>query len=258
MDSCHYERNTNGSPFTGGYFTSDRLAWITNQLAEARDQGKFVIGMMHHGIMEHFIGQKTLFPEYVVDDYATIDNLFSSYGMKVVFTGHFHAQDATKTTLKTGTLFDIETGSCVTFPCPYRLISLETNSVLTVHSFPTTSIDYDLGGLDFPTFAYEFLTNGLHGLVTNMLMSAPYSLPQANASFLAPALVEGMAFHYQGDETSRTISAQSQAIMGYLKSQTDAMSQMMYGVLLCLYNDPALPDNNLRVNLINGLSLTLP
>ncbi|MGC8988537.1 MAG: metallophosphoesterase family protein [Verrucomicrobiia bacterium] len=77
MDVCRYDRNTNNTSFVGGYFDSARWNWITNQLDQARAQGKLVIGMMHHRVTEHYLGQKMLFPEYVVDDYEFVRETFA-------------------------------------------------------------------------------------------------------------------------------------------------------------------------------------
>jgi 2',3'-cyclic-nucleotide 2'-phosphodiesterase (5'-nucleotidase family)/3',5'-cyclic AMP phosphodiesterase CpdA len=261
MDACHYEKNNGATaPYTGGYFDDARLTWITNQLAAARSQGKFVLGMVHHGVMEHYAGQKTLFPEYVLDNYKTIDQLFAGYGMKVVFTGHYHAQDVAEASLSQGTLFDIETGSTVTYPCPYRVLDLSNNGVLTVNSYKVTNIDYDLGGLDFQTHAYNYLTNGLQTLSIAML-TAPvpygYGLDAGTAGFLAPAMVEAFASHYQGDENTRPISAYSQYVIGTLQSTPGTnpgyqTSMMMAGALMSLFQDPAPADNNVTINLTNG------
>jgi hypothetical protein len=253
MDACHYERNTNGAPFTGGYFDAARWNWITNQLDLARAQGKFVLGMVHHGIMEHYAGQKSLFSEYVLDDYQAVRETFVRYGMKAVFTGHYHAQDIVKFTSASGTVFDIETGSLVTYPSPYRVMDLSASGSLAVNSYQVTNITYDLGGQPFPTYAYSYLTNGLMGLSTYLLMSPPYNLPQATAEFLAPAMTEAFASHYQGDEGSRPISLQTQGIIAFLQSQTsDPMSQLMANALLAIFNDPAPGDNNLTIKLFSG------
>jgi 3',5'-cyclic AMP phosphodiesterase CpdA len=250
MDSCRYERNTNGTPFTGGYFDAARWEWITNQLASARAQGKVVLGMMHHGVAEHYAGQKLLFSEYVLDDYPTVAAAFASYDMRVVFTGHYHAQDVVKSSYAQRTLYDIETGSTVTYPCPFRLVTLGRDGVLAVRSYQVTAIDYDLGGLDFPTYAYRYLTDGLMGLAKHLLMQPPYNLPQSTAELLAPAMTEAFASHSQGDESTRPVSAQTQGIVAYLQSQTgDPMAQLMANALLALFNDPAPADNTLAIDL---------
>ncbi len=250
MDATHSERNTNGTPFIGGYFDAPRLNWITNQLAAARSQGKYVLGLMHHGILEHYAGQKMVFSEYVLDDYQVVSQLFASYGMKVVFTGHYHAQDVVKASFNQGSLYDIETGSVVTYPCPYRLLTLETNGTLAITSHPITTINYDLGGIPFPTYASNYLHAGLIDLATYMLMSPPYNLPLPTAQFLAPAMAEAFQSHYQGDEGTRTISPQAQGTIAYLRSLGDPMSLMMANTLISLFTDPPPADNNLTINLI--------
>ena len=250
MDATHPERNTNGAPFTGGYFDAPRLDWIISQLAAARSQGKYVIGLMHHGILEHYTGQKTLFPEYVLDDYPAVSQLFASYGMKVVFTGHYHAQDVVQASFNEGSLYDIETGSVVTYPCPYRLLTLDTNGTLAITSHTITNIAYDLGGVPFPTYASNYLHTGLIGIAIYMLMNPPYNLDLATAQFLAPAMAEAFVSHYQGDEGTRPISPQTQGIIAYLLSQPDPMSQKMAYTLLSLFNDLPPADNNLTINLL--------
>ena len=250
MDACRYERNTNGAPFDGGYFDAARLNWITNQLAAARSQGKYVLGMMHQGLLEHFVGQKQLFPDYVIDDSQAVSRVFASYGLQVVLTGHFHAQDTVQASFNPGTILDIETGSAVTFPSPYRLMSLETNGDLAISSHPITTINFDLGGVPFPTFGSNFLYGGMIDLATYMLTSPPYNLPTANAQFLAPAMAEAFVSHYQGDEGTRPISPQTQGVIAYLTNQGDPMSLMMANVLTALFTDLPLADNNLTISLL--------
>ena len=57
--------------------------------------------------------------------------LLSNGGVGTVFTGHFHANDITQGTPSTSAraLFDIETGSAVTYPCPYRVVDVSDDSL---------------------------------------------------------------------------------------------------------------------------------
>jgi 5'-nucleotidase/UDP-sugar diphosphatase len=252
MDSARYDQNTPTAPYTGGYFDAARWNWITNRLADARAQGKFVLGMVHHGVMEHYPGQKTLFPDYVLDDYQTVRETFARFGMKVVFTGHYHAQDVDKSSHAGGTLFDVETGSLVTYPTPYRVMQLGSGGALTVTSYHVTNIAYDLGGQDFPSYSYNYLTNGLMGLSTYLMTQPPYSLPLSTAQLLAPAMTEAFASHYQGDEGTRPVSPQTQGIIAFLQSQGDPLSLLMANALLGIFNDPAPVDNNLEMKLLSG------
>lgn len=251
MDSARYDRNTT-SPYTGGYFDPQRWNWITNQLALARAQGKFVLGMVHHGVTEHYPGQKALFPDYVLDDFQAVRETFAGYGMRAVFTGHYHSQDIARFDHPAGTLFDIQTGSLVTHPSPYRVLDLSAGGSLAIASHPVTAINYDTGGQPFPAYAYNYLTNGLLNLSAYLLMQPPYNLPQATAQFLAPAMTEAFSSHYMGDEGSRPISPQSQGIIAFLQGQGDAMSQLFANTLLGLFNDPTPADNNVTLHLMTG------
>ena len=140
MDSCQYSP---GQDPTAGSFTPQRLNWITNELALAQAQGKVVIGMMHHGLMEHFVGEKTLFPDYVVDNYhecrAVVCQLRIKVGLHRPLPRAGHRQD----TFNGNTIYDIETGSTVTYPCPYRLIDLMPNGQFVITSHRITAINYN-------------------------------------------------------------------------------------------------------------------
>ncbi|MBM3435444.1 MAG: metallophosphoesterase, partial [Bacteroidetes bacterium] len=134
MDVCRYDSNyINNFPQTSGGFKPQVLEWIKDRVIDACGQGKIVMGLMHHNFAEHFTNQKRIFSEYVQDDWETVSAQLTDLGMKIVFTGHFHAQDmVSKMTSSGKPVLDVETGSVVTWPCPYRICTLGTDSVLTV------------------------------------------------------------------------------------------------------------------------------
>jgi len=247
MDSCQYAPGQNP---TAGSFDAQRLAWITNQLASAKAQAKVVIGMTHHGLMEHYTGQKTLFPEYVLDGYTNVAPLFASYGMKAVLTGHYHAQDIVKGTFGGKDLYDIETGSTVTYPCPYRIMDLQPDGQLVIASHRITAIDYNLGSApDFQTYAYNYLHNGMLALSSWMLQAPPYNLPAVVANALAPAVTEAMEDHYIGDEPGLAgTSPATQATVANLMAG-DAQSRMLGGAIWSMLTDLPPADNNLTMDL---------
>ena len=249
MDSCQYT----GQDPTAGSFSTARLSWITSQLAAAQAQGKVVIGMMHHGLMEHFPGQATLFPQYVVSDYANVSALFASYGMKVVFSGHFHAQDIVKGTFNGNTIYDIETGSTVTYPCPYRLMDLQPNGQLAINSHRITAINYNLGTApDFQTYAYNYLSAGMVPLSAYMLQAPPFSLDSGTANYLAPAVAEAMIDHYIGDEPGLAgATPATQTIVNGLLAGNPGQQQLG-GAIYSLLTDTAPADNTLTLSLSAG------
>ena len=247
LDSCIYG-DTRGSSQTAGAFSDGTRAWITARLAEAKRQGIRVVGMMHHGLLEHFGYQALIFPEFVVNDRDAVAGLLSSGGLGAMFTGHFHANDITKGVPSGQTLsvYDIETGSAVTYPCPYRVVDLASD-VLTITTKHVTAIDYDLGGApDFQTYAHDSLRVGLESLITDLIQTPPYSLPADQAAAIAPWLGDGLVAHYAGDEVMPADAlAESQAL-----AATPGFTVELAGaMLLSIWTDLPPPDNQVTIDL---------
>ena len=117
-ETIQHRRSGNIYPVTGGKFNENTLKWINEKLDLALQNNKTVIGMMHHGILEHYDKQSKFFEEYVVEKSGKVSETFARKGLKIMFTGHYHAQDIVFKQFKNGSfIFDIETGSLVTYPC---------------------------------------------------------------------------------------------------------------------------------------------
>ncbi|MCE1168118.1 MAG: metallophosphoesterase [Sphingobacteriia bacterium] len=195
MDVCKYNPHE-----TAGAFTTSTLAWSLAQVKKAKAKGNLVLGMLHHGMVEHYTGQKTLFSEYVIDDWESVSKSFVEAGLNMVFTGHYHAQDIRQYETGSGLMTDIETGSAVTWPCPIRSLSITGKKVSITSEFVTT-INYDLNGVAFQDYAKSYLTNGMVNLAGYMLMSPPYNVPAEYIPTLAPAFANAFVAHYHGDES---------------------------------------------------------
>jgi hypothetical protein len=52
-----------------------------------------VFAMMHHNLIEHYARQTQLDPGYVVDDWENVADTLMQAGLKVIYTGHYHAND---------------------------------------------------------------------------------------------------------------------------------------------------------------------
>lgn len=106
----------------------DLEKWVLGQITEAKKRGDTVIGLQHHGVIPHFSMEPELLPMYLVNDYERISREFADAGMQYIFTGHMHANDITTLTTESGnTLYDIETGSVVTYPSPVRFVTIKRN-----------------------------------------------------------------------------------------------------------------------------------
>jgi len=249
IDSCEYSNNVSlGYPVTGGTLSSTTLSWILAGLSNAQQQGKKVIGMMHHGILEHFTGQSVIFPAFVLTNWQTVSQTLSNAGLNIMFTGHFHANDITLKNFASSTLYDIETGSLVTAPVPYRTVNYNiSNMTMTISSSTVTTMPYFPG--NFVTYSQSFLQTGLTGLTTNMLSAAPYSMTGSLLSEAVSLVVPAMMAHYAGDEEP---SATTLATVASLMSSSNATTASFGQSLGSLWTDLPTADNNVVLTLASN------
>ncbi len=245
LDSADYSENEAlGEPVTAGRLSAGTQAWALKKLAQAKLRGKQVIAMMHHGLLEHFTGQSQLFSDYLVQDWQTVSKTLGNAGLRTVFTGHFHAQDVTTVTWvkdgKSRSLTDVETGSLVTSPCPFRIVTVDRDGGLSIESRRVETVDFDLGGVPFPDYAAGFLYNGLLGITTYQLIN-DFGLSPAQAADLAPPIAGGFVAHYAGDETP---TPELLGLIGYLKSLDPVSAQLGY-YLEGVWTDLAPEDNSI-------------
>ncbi len=242
LDDNEYYNNTPQFCVVAGIIKEGTMQWAKKQMADAKAKGKTVIGMMHHGIVEHFMGESVIFPDYLVDNWGARADEFMQAGLKVMFTGHFHANDATQRTLGNLSLVDIETGSPVIYASPYRMINL-VNNKLYIKTEHIEHINYPgLNGVSFPDFEKAFSLNGFAIQAKYMLMSAPYNVPEDIATQISPVFAGAMLAHFGGDETlSDETNTEIQAI--------SAISPDLANILYGLYTDLPPADNDLIVDL---------
>ncbi|MFA5078474.1 MAG: metallophosphoesterase, partial [Dehalococcoidia bacterium] len=198
LDANRYRENVeNKEPITDGKFSAETLAWIEKMLAQAAKENKAVIVMMHHGIMEHYAGQEKNYGEYIVDNYEDVARLLANYNVRMVFTGHYHAQDVTEKKFDNGKfIFDIETGSLVTYPCPIRVVAIDKNQIANISEDRVTSIKSHL--TDFPAYAKQYLQDGIATIATGVLTG--YKIDRPEAEKIAQEIAVGFGAHYGGDE----------------------------------------------------------
>jgi 3',5'-cyclic AMP phosphodiesterase CpdA len=241
IDACKYNENFE-SPEVSGVIKPETMDWIEERMAEAKTKNIKVIAMMHHNLMEHYTGQSQLDPGFVVDNWqATMEALMDA-GIKVIFTGHYHANDITKYMNGTNVIYDIQTGSPVNTPSPYRLINLEDNSIRTRTKY-VTDIDVMFpGGMDFVTYSNVFFQQHFDAYFAYFLVMK-YSLPDDAAAFVAPLFRKAVMAHYAGDET---ISVEESLLIQYVN---DNISPDLAMALMSLWTDLHPADNELRLKI---------
>ena len=131
LDACRYEDNDYNKDLcvTSGRLKPATIDFIRRQVAQAKRDGCRVIAMMHHGVVPHFSLEGKVLSEYLVNDYEQVGQLLDSLGVRVIFTGHLHSQDAARS----GNITDVETGSTVSYPHPYRIITV-SDKEMNIHT----------------------------------------------------------------------------------------------------------------------------
>ena len=113
-----------------GVVSDSTINWALAQADTAAAHRKRLIAMTHYGIVNHFNAQDDLVESSQIAHADSIANLLATHGVHYVFTGHFHITNASKdyTGLFTrDSIWEISTGSPITFPCHYKQMSLNQN-----------------------------------------------------------------------------------------------------------------------------------
>ncbi len=241
IDSCRYRENES-RPLSGGNIYPETLLWIIEVLKRAIIEGKAVISFMHHGILEHFPGQSRYYENYIVNDYSKISKLFALYGMKLVFTGHFHAQDiVAKTWDDNSFLIDIETGSFVSYPIPYRIVDINEEQIMKITSNFITIIDRFKTG--FSEYAYERRYNDSYDTVYSVV--SDFRISEEDAIYISEIFADASMAHFAGDENIDGDIIDYKRIGIWAGFIIDRRKNLLEGI----WNDPFPEDNNIIIDL---------
>ena len=196
IDSNKYKENTT-TTISSGRIHPATMNWALEILKEAKSKDILVLGLMHHGLVEHMLYQSALMPDYLIDDWKNNAEILADSGLKVIFTGHFHSNDITLlTTPKGNKIYDIETGSLAGYPFPYRLIALQDNK-LDVESYFIDSIPGK------PNLQEEYRLKSektARRLAQSKINSMALPIPADLKSTLIDLVVKMQMLHMKGDE----------------------------------------------------------
>jgi hypothetical protein len=257
VDSAQYADNARRAvPETGSGLTQPRAAWMESMLGRALEMRKAVIVMLHHGIVEHFAGQSKYFPRYLLDDWRGASDMMAAYGVRVAFTGHIHAQDVAMRRAAGGrVIFDVETGSLVTFPDPVRMVTIdaETQRMSIESSFIQDLPSFARRGVDFREYSREFVLAGTTEIARRAIRS--YCFSDEEAAILAGQVGAAFAAHFRGDERftgsemirTRGLSPFAGLVVAFRK---DLVSS--------LWHDTEPPDNDVVIDLADGTAAYAP
>lgn len=249
LDSVKWQESAQSEhPVVGGRLSDATLAWALQKLQQAQVRGKKVIAFMHHGVNLHFGAEPTVFGDFLVDNWRAVGPTLANAGLKVIFTGHYHSQDAAwlvdaSDTPLPDTLCDIETGSLVVYPCAWRIAELDSAGQLHVTSPRITSIPVDLGGVPFQIYAENFL-EALLPYKVGYELKYGFGLDDATIATVEPGVIDAVVANYAGDEEPTDAVY---AFLGSLVASSDPRLKNLGLLLYTLWIDPPPADNTLDV-----------
>ena len=129
-----------------GSLSTTTLNWVCLQAQKARNEGKQVIAMMHHPLFPHVNNLEKFMGSYRVNDHENVRNRLIDSGIRVILTGHVHMSDIAKdyNANLTDSIYDVNTGSSISYPCEYRVMTLsEDMKLLSIRTGHVTSLPSD-------------------------------------------------------------------------------------------------------------------
>lgn len=130
---------------------------VLNWLSKNMQGGQATFSIIHHGVLPHFTLQEQWLPDFLLENWEQTTDVLLAKGVKYNFSGHNHANDIASFVNYSGkTLYDIETGSPISFGASYRKLRLKLNSDKSqdIYSTIKTVEDIDVSLL----IEEEFLT----------------------------------------------------------------------------------------------------
>ena len=196
IDANRYDENINSS-ITGGRIRNTTMLWALQILQEAQEKGVRVLGMMHHGLVEHMPFQSAFFSDYLIEDWRNKADSLADAGLNIVFTGHFHSNDITLHKSPSGNiLYDIETASLSQYPFAYRIMNL-TDSTLSIDTRFVTSTPINVNLESEYRDKLETLT---YKVADNRLNNLGVPIPPNIKDILREMIVKLYLAHVKGDE----------------------------------------------------------
>ena len=172
IDASQYEKNTykaqgdvrDGS-VVGGAIKPCTLDWLLAQADEAKGKGNQVMAMMHQQLINHVDSLDMIVSSAAIENGDSIARLMMEHGIHVIFTGHMHYSDAATiwNDNHAASLTDITTGSTITYPSHYRVVTVSDDcSLLTIDTHRISSLPSQP---QFTQFGLQFLKNGMESTV---------------------------------------------------------------------------------------------
>ena len=136
------EKHRDGRENIPGSLRLEQIKWLIDKIDEAKKRKDMVILVAHHALVPNFRNQELAFSPFIIKEWRDVlkdedpringktpIEVFADSGVKFVFTGHLHENGTAKYTSALGnSIYDIQTGSTITYPLPIRHIFIENKT----------------------------------------------------------------------------------------------------------------------------------
>lgn len=190
-----------------------RMDWAVKQIKAAKKQGKKVIMIMHHNLLEHNPFQKLNEKNYVVNTPYSFAGLLADLGVKLVFSGHTHCNNVKSYTSFLGnTIYDFSMSSLGNFSAEYKYFNV-TDSKISYETKKINHIDADKLAEVCKGFSNEALE-----MMKNNLQAYSWSMSYREYS---EDLRENISPETLGVEESSALYAKLKPVTDTIKEMSD-------------------------------------
>ena len=127
----HVYRSTGLDHLCGGRLTEPLLDWMQKYCEQQNVEGKSILGeetviaCFHQNALPHWEMEDEILKDFTIYNWENTAKRMLDMGIRYVFTGHMHVCDAMTYTDTAGrTLYDFQTGSCVSYYSPRRYTTI--------------------------------------------------------------------------------------------------------------------------------------
>ncbi|MEM9977032.1 MAG: metallophosphoesterase [Cyanobacteria bacterium P01_D01_bin.2] len=185
---------SDGKPFYTGWLDPEQLDWLDAQLDQATG---LTLVMLHHNALEHLPRQSRsrMGQRYMVKNASALTQRLQAANVPLMFTGHLHVQDIAQA----DRLYEVTTGSIVSYPHPYRICELATaegGHHLNIQSHRIEAVPH------WPTLqatSRQWMAERSFPFMMKLLTGKPLNLPPTKAEQYAPVLKDFWADIAAGD-----------------------------------------------------------
>ncbi len=173
-----------------GILKPGTLEFVLAQADSAAVQGRTIIAMAHWQVLEHFDMQGTLESACRFKNADALRDSLMAHGVHLVLTGHFHINSISTFRDTTGvtndSIVEISSGSPITYPCPYRWLTLsQDKATIRVETEYLTSVDTIA---DLYAYSRAWMAEHTHNMVPTLALRAWGKVDEKWDSSVVPAL----------------------------------------------------------------------